>query len=151
MSFSVARWVNKGKILARIRAIPKAIKTNLQTDLRKQAIELVAAQKRAAPVKTGRLRDNIKWKWGTADGKRGRTANEYTITVYVDDDASGAFYALSVEFGSAPHDNKGRFAGTKHPGTEPQPFFYPTYRARKRRIKATIKRGIRNAVNETKK
>ncbi|MBU4543337.1 MAG: hypothetical protein KKG74_05455 [Alphaproteobacteria bacterium] len=32
-----------------------------------------------------------------------------------------------LEFGTDPHVNAGRFAGTQHPGTDPQPFLTPAY------------------------
>lgn len=40
-----------------------------------------------------------------------------------------AFYARFVEFGTAPHINGGRFSGTQHPGTSPQPFMRPAWDA----------------------
>lgn len=40
-----------------------------------------------------------------------------------------AYHAHLVEFGTAPHINGGRFAGTKHPGTAPQPFARPAWDA----------------------
>ena len=40
-----------------------------------------------------------------------------------------AFYAKFVEFGTAPRINGGQFAGTKHPGTRPQPFMRPAWDA----------------------
>lgn len=38
-----------------------------------------------------------------------------------------AFYARFVEFGTAPHINGGRFAGTMNPGTPPRPFLRPAW------------------------
>lgn len=40
-----------------------------------------------------------------------------------------AYHAHLVEFGAAPHINGGRFAGSKHPGTAPQPFARPAWDA----------------------
>lgn len=40
-----------------------------------------------------------------------------------------AFHAHLVEFGTAPHINGGKFAGSKHPGTAPQPFARPAWDA----------------------
>ncbi|MBU4529177.1 MAG: hypothetical protein KUA43_18040 [Hoeflea sp.] len=34
-----------------------------------------------------------------------------------------------LEFGTEPHVNAGRFAGTQHPGTTAQPFLTPAYEA----------------------
>lgn len=41
--------------------------------------------------------------------------------------AEPIFYAHFVEFGTAPHINKGKFAGTKHPGSAPHPFMRPAW------------------------
>lgn len=40
-----------------------------------------------------------------------------------------AYHAHLVEFGTSPHINGGRFAGSKHPGTAPQPFARPAWDA----------------------
>lgn len=40
-----------------------------------------------------------------------------------------AFYAKFVEFGTQPHTNGGRFAGTRHPGMAPDPFMRPAFDA----------------------
>lgn len=47
------------------------------------------------------------------------------------------FYAKFVEFGTKPRINGGRFAGTKHPGTAPDPFMRPAFDAE---AQATIDR-----------
>lgn len=39
----------------------------------------------------------------------------------------GGRHGHLVEFGTAPHLNKGKFAGTRHPGTSPQPFMRPAF------------------------
>jgi HK97 gp10 family phage protein len=57
-------------------------------------------------------------------------------------------YAHLVEFGSSPHAAGGRFAGAQHPGTKAQPFFFPAYRAEKRRMQSKISRAINKAVKQ---
>ena len=42
---------------------------------------------------------------------------------------AGGRHGHLVEFGTAPHINKGQFPGTKHPGTAPQPFMRPAWDA----------------------
>lgn len=70
-------------------------------------------------------------------------------------------YAHLVEHGSAPHDvskgaatRKGRLrrlfgGGTQHPGTDPQPFFWPGYRLTRSRARNRINRATRKAVNDS--
>ncbi|WP_461222623.1 hypothetical protein [Methylobacterium sp. CM6247] len=50
-----------------------------------------------------------------------------------------------MEFGTAPHINGGLFAGTQNPGAKAQPFFYPLYRAYKKRVKARVFRATTKA------
>lgn len=72
-----------------------------------------------------------------------------------------AFYARWVEFGTKPHSLKrvarvarqGRRAvlqssGPQHPGTRPQPFVLPAYRAQKAEIVARIGAAIRQALQK---
>jgi len=44
-------------------------------------------------------------------------------------------YALAEEFGTAPHIVGGKFAGARHPGSRPVPFFFPPFRALKKSMK----------------
>ena len=57
-------------------------------------------------------------------------------------------YAHLVEFGTAPHAQGGKFAGTMHPGTPAKPFFYPMYRLGKKRAKSRITRGVNRAAKK---
>lgn len=43
-----------------------------------------------------------------------------------------AFHAYWIEFGTAPHVNGGKFAGSRHPGTAPEPFMRPAFDAEAR-------------------
>lgn len=40
---------------------------------------------------------------------------------------AGGRHGHLVEFGTSPHLNAGKFAGSKHPGTAPQPFMRPAF------------------------
>jgi hypothetical protein len=53
-----------------------------------------------------------------------------------------------LEFGTKAHINKGRFAGTQHPGTPAQPHVFPTWRAFKPRAKKMVNAAINRAVRE---
>lgn len=54
-----------------------------------------------------------------------------------------------LEFGTKAHINKGRFAGTQHPGTNAQPHIFPTWNEFKPRAKKRINAAINRAVRET--
>lgn len=57
-----------------------------------------------------------------------------------------------LEFGTKAHNNKGRFAGTMHPGTPAQPHVFPTWNnfkpQAKRRINAAINRAVREVTGK---
>lgn len=127
------------------------------------ADEIVAMQKRLAPVSprgthgnpSGMLRDSIVATWGgggaipkyaslRAGTGSARAAGDLSITITAGN--SAVRYAHLVEFGTAPHPQGGKFKGTEHPGTSPQPFFFPPYRALRRRVKARITRAMKKAI-----
>jgi HK97 gp10 family phage protein len=122
--------------------------------LNKSAKEIVAAQKAAVRVKSGKLRDSIVWqpsdaariKYSQGGGSKSVSAPG-SIGVRISAGNSRVRYAHLVEFGTASHPQGGSFKGTQHPGTPPSPFFYPVYRARKRAVKARVKRAIKKAVS----
>lgn len=110
----------------------------------------VDMMKRLAPVDDGDLRDSIAWTWGTAPSgsisiAKAR-AGENTMTIYAGNDQ--AYHARWIEFGTAPHVQGGQFKGTRHPGTAPQPFFYPSWRANKKQFNKLLRDAIRKAVKE---
>jgi HK97 gp10 family phage protein len=113
------------------------------------ADRIVERMKSLVPVDQGDLRNSIGWTWGQAPKgsvKFKTKAGPMTLTIYAGDEK--AFYARWVEFGTAPHDQGGRYAGTTHPGNPAQPFFYPAYRAHKKETVAAMRKAVRAAVME---
>lgn len=143
----MTRWQNREQVLRRIRRLPETVKTAVRASLAQSADELVAAQQRAAPVRTGTLKRSIIWEWGSA-GRKASALEDFTITVHIGPEAR--YYAHLVEFGAAPHTNEGMFAGSENPGAPPQPFFYPTYRAQKKTIKAHTRAALRKGIRDSK-
>lgn len=60
------------------------------------------------------------------DARRAARAQNPGVALYLGP-TRNAFYAHFVEFGTAPHINVGRFAGSHHPGTAPDPFMRPAF------------------------
>jgi len=112
-------------------------------------------QKRLVPKDSGALERSIRVVKGsyTPDnanvrGVGGAGDGDPDLTVRVVAGDATAWYARLVEFGTAPHINRGRFPGTQHPGTRPQPYFFPAVRALRRRVKSRITRATRKAARE---
>lgn len=160
-----SRMRNRERLLAKLAAIPDAVRKEIAGALDKGADEIVAMQKRLVPEDSGDLKRSIRKVKGTytpenanvrgmASGGKGDP--DLTVRIVAGDDK--AWYARFVEFGTAPHTIKAKnpsgllyFNGTRvpqvnHPGSEPRPFFYPAYRALRRRVKSRIARATTKAV-----
>jgi HK97 gp10 family phage protein len=141
----------------KIAALPGEMQTEIRKAMEKGADEMVALARSLAPVDSGALRDSIGWTWGEAP--KGSLAlarashGDMTLTIYAGsrDKSLGdrdAFYVRWVEFGTATHPQGGMFAGTTHPGTTAQPFFFPAWRAVRKRVKNRNTRAVRTAIKK---
>ena len=136
----------------KLKRLPQLAEEEISKAMELSANEIVALMKNLAPVESGDLAASIGWTWGDAPkgsmviGKvrsKGRGAGNLTITIYAGD--GEAYHARFVEFGTSPFTNGGLFAGSENPGTVAQPFFYPAYRANRKRAKGRITRAINKA------
>lgn len=119
----------------KIRELPHEIMVNLRAQLEKSANEIVAMAKRLVPVDKGDLRDSIGWTWG--DPPEGSFVfaeaagpDDARITIYAG--SKKAFYVRFQEFGTVGH-----------PAT---PFFYPSWRALRKKIKSQNTRATKKAI-----
>lgn len=117
----------------------------------------------------GTLRDSIGWTWGrppkgsvslgTVTNGNGQRPGDLVITIFAGDDK--AFYARWVEFGTKPHTINAKNAPTmtrggvnfgtsvSHPGASTNnAFFYPAYRAMRKKIKTRISRAVNKSVRD---
>ena len=126
-----ARWAN----------IPNSIKRMVADELERIAEDLVSDMRQVAPRgATGKLAGSIGWTWGdapkgtmTLGTVRGQDYGALRITIYAG--GGDAFYARFVEFGTV-----------KMPA---HPFFFPVWRARKRRTRGRITRAINRAIAQS--
>lgn len=151
----MAKLLNREKALRKLAAIPPAVRSAAKQALAQSADEITEAIRTAAPQgKTGKLKKSIKQTWGggkvrysSLSGNAGE-AGDPDLSVRISAGDAKTRYAHLVEFGTAPHINGGAFAGTEHPGTTAQPFFYPTWRAKRRRARARVSRAITKAIKQ---
>lgn len=138
------------KLNRKLRAIPKAAKAEARKAVLLGATEISALQKSLAPVDDGDLRDSIHVTgpgqatppYSQPGGSRTAKPEEAIVTA----GNTKVRYAHLVEFGTAPHPQGGMFEGAQHPGTAPQPFFWPGYRALRRRVRSRVTRNINKAI-----
>lgn len=125
----------------RWKAIPENALKNVRAAMEDAADDVVEEMWSRAPHgETGRLGASIGWTWGKAPagtmviGKVG--GQEYgamRITIYAG--GGEAFYARFHEFGTVD--------------MPANPYFYPVWRARRRRVKSRISRAISKSIRES--
>lgn len=141
----------------KLKAMPQVARTEIRKALEQSAREIVDAAKGFAPAQSGALRNSIDFTFGdykpANSNVRGATATggklgdkDLTVTVHAGDET--AFYAAFVEFGTAPHQVGGLYAGATHPGSSPRPFFFPAYRLTRKRVKGRITRATNKAAKK---
>lgn len=140
------------RLKRKLGQFPTVVREEIAKAMEQSANEIVSLAKSLAPVDDGDLQMSISWTWGDAPKgsmvlgqvkSSGKGAGNVQITVFAG--GGDAFYARFIEFGTAPHVNGGRFAGSQHPGTSAQPFFYPAYRATRKRAKGRVTRAVNKA------
>nr|WP_312970742.1 HK97-gp10 family putative phage morphogenesis protein [Brucella intermedia] len=135
-----AKVIGRPKLRKKLEALVAVGRDEIRRAMEKSADEIVALAKSLAPVDKGELKDSIGWTWGKAPkgamtlGKvqSDGVDSEFTITIYAGN--SKAYYARWVEFGTQ------KMAA--------QPYFYPSYRALRRRSKSRVTRAVTKAIKK---
>ena len=150
-----SRIERREALLRKLSALPTQTRSAIRQALAEGADEIVGMQKRLVPVKTGKLRDSIKATFGDKPAQSsaglaggGKVAGDPDLTVWITAGGgakSTGWYARFVEFGTKPHVAGGKFAGAAHPGAKRQPFFFPAYRALRKRVRGRITRATTKA------
>lgn len=132
-----AKVIGQEKLKKKLLALVSAGKIEIKKAMETSADEIVAMAKGLVPADTGALRDSIGWTWGKAPKgamtlgtvQTDAVDSGFTITIYAGN--SEAYYARWVEFGTQKMGQR--------------PYFYPSYRALRKRAKGRVTR----AVNKT--
>lgn len=136
----------------RLKAIPVKARQAAEKSILKSADELADMQRRLSPVDDGDLRESITVTPPGATtppySQPGGSKTAGPLQAIVTAGNSKVRYAHLVEFGAAPHIAGGIFAGAQHPGAPAQPFFWPSYRVLRKRIKNRTSRTIRKAIRD---
>ncbi|SEQ33108.1 phage protein, HK97 gp10 family [Faunimonas pinastri] len=134
----MAKVRNRERLAKVLQALPARVKEATKAALAQNADELVLLQKRLVVVDKGVLRDSITaTELSEEKGYLGYQvqAGGPTTTRPVREGAGVTYdYALAVEF------------GTEKMAAEP--FFYPSYRANKKRFKSRVTRAMRKAIKD---
>jgi HK97 gp10 family phage protein len=131
-----ARVERREKFRAAIRALPEEIKEELRKVLGESAEEIAAMARRLVPVEEGDLRASIGWTFGRPPKGSLTLAqadvSDISVSVYAGNNR--AFYARWVEFGTVK--------------MRARPFFFPSYRALKRRVRGRVTRATTKAARK---
>jgi len=134
----------------KLKRIPASAQVAARTAVTLGATELATLQKNLVPVDKGDLRDSIVVTppGGTTPpySQPGGSRTAGPVEAIVTAGNTDVRYAHLVEFGSAPHTNAGSAAGSRNPGARAQPYFWPSYRALRTRIRSRITRNINTAI-----
>ena len=128
------------RLKRRLDAIPKAVKVAVVPALIQSGNELADLQRQLAPVDSGDLRDSIHVTrpgeatpaYSQPGGSTVAGENQVLVTV----GNSDTRYPHLVEFGTA--------------NAAAQPFFWPAFRLKRKRLTNRIKRSIGKAIREAK-
>lgn len=156
-----AGFSRRERALQKLAALPVEVRKQVSVASEAGAKLLVEKQKSFVPVDDGTLRDSIQYRKGSFEvensGILGRSKGvnavigDPDLTFTVTAGSKEAYYARFVEFGTKSHPQGGKFKGTTHPGTHPQPFFFPAWRLLKRKIKTSISKAARKAAKDVAK
>jgi len=150
-----SRLIGLEKLRRKIKRLGPETRKELRKALAESAAEIVALQRSLAPKVQSIERLSAPSSFGEPPSTRATgafrpkretyvaLADDIRLTIYAGDDE--AFYARWIEFGTAPHEIGGLYAGTMHPGTPAQPYFFPGYRALRKRARSRIARAINKA------
>lgn len=135
-----AKVIGVAKLRRKLEALVAVGRDEIKRAMETSADEIVALAKNLVPVDKGDLKDSIGWTWGKAPkgamtlGKvqSDGVDSEFTITIFAGN--SEAYYARWVEFGTQ------KMAA--------QPYFYPSYRALRRRSKSRVTRAVTKAIKK---
>ena len=150
------RFLGREKLRRRLTKLPQTVKDQIKRDFEVSAADLVKAMKATVAVDSGDLKATIQWNWAT--GKRpkyaqgSRATSDLSVLITAGGQVAGrdVRYAHIVEFGSAPHVQGGQFPGTMHPGLPARPFFFPVYRARRRKMRNQRRRAFRKGIEASR-
>lgn len=135
-----AKVMGIAKLRKKLEALVSVGRDEIRRAMETSADEIVALAKNLVPVDKGDLKDSIGWTWGKAPKgamtlgtvQTNEVDSEFTITIYAGN--SEAYYARWVEFGTQ------KMAA--------QPYFYPSYRALRRRSKSRVTRAVTKAIKK---
>lgn len=148
----MAKIIGAEALKRKFRAMPGAVQAEVKKAVPDAADELVGMMQRLAPRDRGNLIASIRreqpqeFKAAVIAGGTPATRREVRK-------GSGIFTdeAILTEFGSKAHRAGGKFKGARIPAIPARPWFLPSWRAMKKRIKSKLSRSITTGIKKVAK
>jgi len=142
----------------RLQAIPQAAREAIQPVLQRQAAQIAGTMRYLAPDDPQTGAPDLKTSIAVTPGGQSTPAHSQPggahlvpeNAVVITAGNSKVRYAHLVEFGTRARMMSSTRQASAHPGTSPQPFFWPAYRLHRKKALAAIKRGIGKAIKEAR-
>lgn len=157
-------WQRRSNLKKKIEVLPNSVAMAVRQAMEEAAQTMVEKMQNLVPVDSGDLKDSIGWSWGSAPDRAmaitslGGPEDKSDMRIVIYAGSEKAYYAKWVEFGTkarAPGkyhtegSNHARNAGAHgHRATHARPFFWPTWRLEKKRIRARMARKINAAIKK---
>lgn len=129
------------------KSIPKAIQSAARDAMEKGAQEVVDMMKRQVPKDTGKLASTIGWTWGDAPAGSivigevsGRKYSTMRIVIYAGNE--------KTRVGKRNQFQLARLQEFGTQGMPANPFFFGSWRTKRKRVKDRITRSIRSAIKK---
>lgn len=146
----MAKIRNKDRLFKKLGMLHPALFETIEKANHQAADEMVEFAQAFAPKREGKLAASIV---ATPPGQVPPSYSQGGGHFVVPDGAyavsegnSEVRYAHIIEFGQKPHPQGGMFAGTQHPGTPPQPHFWPAYRMIRKKHRGRVGRALGKTV-----
>lgn len=140
----------KDKLLARLKSLSSKVEKELGAAANEAGDDMVGVARHLVPKRTSALAKSITVTYGgqmtPAYSQPGGSTLVPPTAAMVTAGNNEVRYPHLVEFGTAPHPQGGLGEGTDHPGTAPQPFFFPAYRLIRKRANRKMAKALRKAV-----
>lgn len=143
---------NKDRLFQKLRALAPAVAEEVGRGAVELGNEMVSTARSYVAVAQGDLRDSIV---ATPGGQPSPAFSQPGGSQVVPDHAvlvtagdSKVRYPHLVEYGTRPHVNAGVFKGTQNPGAPAQPYFWPSFRLIRKRLRGRLTRAVNNAIKQ---
>lgn len=153
MAFEIKSTIrNKDRLFQKLKALNEDVAREVVEANERLADEMVLQAQRLVPVEHGDLQDSIVATYGgqqsPAYSQPGGSMKVPEGSVLVTAGNSRVRYPHLVEFGTRPHVNAGKFPGTENPGAPAQPYFWPSFRLIRSRLRRQVSAAVRRAVRK---